>query len=76
MPAFITDSARKHGVDDADIWNCYRYPYDERWNEADHMWFAYGFDLAGRPLAVGFYTRDDGLNVINHALRGEIPPAP
>jgi len=73
MPAFITDSARKHGVDDADIWHCYRYPSKSEWDEEDEMYFAVGFDRAGRLIEVGFFTRDDGTDVIVHAMRRATP---
>ena len=36
-------------------------------------YIAYGTDLAGNLMAVGFVIRDDGLDVIIHALPGETP---
>lgn len=74
MDAFITDSARKHGVPDDDIWSCYRHPHHERYDVEDDLWFSYGHDLAGNAMAVAFSERPDGVHVIVHALRGEIPP--
>lgn len=74
MDAFITDSARKHGEADHDIWNCYRNPYLLRRRPPDGNYvIAYGTDLAGNLMAVGFVIRDDGLDVIIHALPGETP---
>jgi len=32
-----------------------------------------GFDRAGRLIEVGFFTRDDGTDVIVHAMRRATP---
>ncbi|WP_116996382.1 hypothetical protein [Desertimonas flava] len=76
MDAFITSSARKHGLSDDDIWNCYRNFHLERWDDDDELCWRYGTDLAGNDLEIAFLTRSDDVDVIVHALRVAHPPTP
>lgn len=66
MDPIILDSARKHGILDADMLHAYRHPI--RVFEHDELTMLIGGDLSGRPLEIGVATSEDGIEFIIHAM--------
>jgi NADPH:quinone reductase-like Zn-dependent oxidoreductase len=65
MDPVILRSARRHGVNDADMLHAHRNPV--RAFEADDLTMLVGADAAGRLLEVGLVTAE-GIEFIVHAM--------
>lgn len=65
MDPAILQSARKHGITDADMLHAYRYPI--RVFELDELTMLVGPDQAGRMLEIGV-AHAEGIDFIVHAM--------
>jgi hypothetical protein len=65
MDPVILETARKHGISDADMLHAYRYPV--RVFVMDDLVILVGGDAAGRLLEVGV-AEAEGLEFIVHAM--------
>lgn len=63
----IADSARKHGITDADIWHAYRVPF-RRIHQADDRDLIIGADSTGRLLELVVIYDDDEPAAVIHAM--------
>lgn len=65
MDPVVLESARKHGISDADMLHAYRHPI--RVFAMDDLVMLVGADEAGRPLEVGV-AEAEGFEFIVHAM--------
>ncbi len=71
MEPLIVASARKHGIDDADILHVYRHPI--RVHRLDDLDLLVGGDRSGRLLEIGVVvSRNQRIDVIVHAMAARL----